>query len=182
MNRIALVFFPESGNVEKVSRIIGEKLRFNNVDFLVASDFSLEQMNKYDLFIMGISTVGTHNWSDVNDNNVWDKFMTNVEAMDLSNKFFAFFGLGDHIAYPHNFVDSMGDLYLSIKKTGAHVIGKINSEGYTFKDSRAFIDGGFVGLPVDEDHESKKTNQRVDNWLEQLKKELIDCNHKLVLE
>ena len=73
--------------------------------------------------------------------------------------------MGYHIAYADFFVDSLGDLAESISATGAKMIGQVSEEGYEFNESRAFQDGKFVGLPLDEDFEDDMTEERIDNWL-----------------
>jgi flavodoxin I len=49
------------------------------------------------------------------------------------------------------------------------VVGFTGTDGYSFDDSEAVVDGHFVGLAVDEDNESNLTDERIDKWVEQLK-------------
>ena len=44
--------------------------------------------------------------------------------------------------------------------------------GYTFDESASVVDGKFVGLAIDEDNESDKTEERINAWVEQLKGEM----------
>ena len=59
----------------------------------------------------------------------------------------------------------MGELYNGIKSSGAHFIGSVDTDGYTFDDSEAIIDGKFIGLPLDDINEDDKTDNRIDAWL-----------------
>lgn len=114
---------------------------------------------------MGISTLGKHTWSSDNTGNDWDIFFPKLNGLDLKGKKLALFGLGDHIAYADFFVDTLGDLAEIISATGAEMIGQVSDEGYEYNESRAFQNGKFVGLPLDEDFEDDMTEERVDNWL-----------------
>ena len=41
-----------------------------------------------------------------------------------------------------------------------------------FNDSRALKEGRFIGLPLDEDYESDKTEGRIEQWLEKIRPEM----------
>ena len=92
--------------------------------------------------------------------------------MDLKGKKFAVFGLGDQKGYPENFCDAIGILVEIIEDCGGKVVGFTPVEGYTFESSRAQRGNKFVGLPLDQENQARKTGERIDNWVEQLKKEL----------
>lgn len=64
----------------------------------------------------------------------------------------------------------MGILAKDLIAEGAKVIGQWPTDGYTFTDSEAVIDGKFIGLPIDEDYEADKTISRVKGWVELVKK------------
>ena len=80
--------------------------------------------------------------------------------------------MGDHVSYPNNFVDGMGILGRTIEEIGGKLIGETETRDYIFNDSRALQEGKFIGLPLDEDYEADKTEDRVDNWLERIRPEL----------
>lgn len=44
-------------------------------------------------------------------------------------------------------------------------------DGYDFNESKAVVDGKFLGLAIDEDNQSDMTELRVKSWVSQLKKE-----------
>ena len=62
----------------------------------------------------------------------------------------------------------MGELYNGIKDSGAHFIGSVATDGYTFDDSEAVINGKFIGLPLDDINEDDKTDIRIETWLAQV--------------
>ena len=39
------------------------------------------------------------------------------------------------------------------------------TDGYTFGDSEAVIDGKFIGLPLDDINEEDKTDTRIKAWI-----------------
>jgi flavodoxin I len=168
MSKIGLFYGPEGGNVEKVAQIIAKKIDTAEVEVIKVKEIEADVVAQYSNIIMGISTLGRHTWSSDNSGNDWDVFLPKLNGLDLKGKKIALFGLGDHIAYADFFVDSMGDLAEVIKETGAELIGSVSEEGYEFNESRAFVDGKFIGLPLDEDFESDMTEKRVDNWLKQI--------------
>ena len=52
---------------------------------------------------------------------------------------------------------------------GANIVGAVSTDGYTFDESEAVKDGKFVGLALDADNESDKTEERISNWVEQIR-------------
>ena len=52
------------------------------------------------------------------------------------------------------------------------MIGAVSTEGYTFDESTAVVDGKFVGLALDEDNESDKTDDRIAAWVEDIRPQL----------
>ena len=96
------------------------------------------------------------------------EFLGQLEARHLEGKPVALFGLGDQVGYPTEFVDAMGILYKKLKKLGARFIGGWPVEGYEFEKSKALRDGEFVGLVLDQDNHSDLTNERIEEWLEQV--------------
>ena len=90
----------------------------------------------------------------------------------LDGRRVAMVGLGGHVSYPNNFVDGMGILGQTIEEIEGHLIGMTETRDYIFNDSRALREGKFIGLPLDEDYEADKTEDRVDNWLKRIWPEL----------
>ena len=59
----------------------------------------------------------------------------------------------------------MKELYDAAQAAGATLVGEVSTEGYTYDDSEAVVDGKFVGLALDEENEGDKTEARIDAWL-----------------
>jgi hypothetical protein len=43
-----------------------------------------------------------------------------------------------------------------------------STDGYTFDDSEAVVDGKFIGLPLDDVNEDDKTDSRIDAWIAEI--------------
>ena len=63
----------------------------------------------------------------------------------------------------------MGILFEKFSAKGANIVGAVSTDGYTFDESEAVKDGKFVGLALDADNESDKTEERISNWVEQIR-------------
>ena len=53
------------------------------------------------------------------------------------------------------------------------MIGHVSVEQYIFDDSKSVVDGMFCGLPLDEDNESEKTDERLQSWSRLIMQEAI---------
>ena len=96
----------------------------------------------------------------------WDDLV-----QDIPGKSVAIVGLGDSSGYSDNFCDAMEELYTAFLQSGARMIGKVPTEGYTYDDSKSVIDGKFCGLAIDEDNESELTDERLTAWVQQINTE-----------
>ena len=170
MERIAIFFGPLNGSVHRVAKLIASKIGPENIDLIHITEASAADLEKYTKIIFGISTVGKDSWQQKFDNTDWSHFFPIVSAFNFTGKKVAIFGLGDHITYAYHFVDSMGLLGKVVLKQGGEIFGRVSTEGYTFQDSDAIIEGQFIGLPVDEDFEPELTEERVSAWVDSLMK------------
>jgi len=166
MEKIAILFAPAKGNTEKIARLIQTKIGSDKIDMiLIKDDSEPDILMPYTKLIFGISTVGRDSWNSKYKKIGWDLFMPKIENTDLKGKTVAVFGLGDHLLYTDNFVDSMGALANQLIQSGAELVGQTPVDGYTFSNSEAIVDGMFLGLPIDEDNEPEATEQRINVWL-----------------
>jgi flavodoxin I len=84
-----------------------------------------------------------------------------------------FFGLGDQYGYPDNFVDGIGILGEVVLNNGGEIFGYWPNEGYEFNESLGLASNGkFYGLAIDEDNQQEYTEERLDKWVKQIKKEV----------
>jgi flavodoxin I len=47
-------------------------------------------------------------------------------------------------------------------------VGAVDTDGYSFDDSEAVVDGKFVGLPLDDVNEDDKTDTRIEAWIAEI--------------
>ena len=101
----------------------------------------------------------------------WDDLAQDIPNQDFAGKSVAIVGLGDSSGYSDFFCDAMEELYTAFLQSGANLIGKVATDGYTYDDSKSVINGKFCGLPIDEDNEPELTEQRLNQWIQQIKNE-----------
>ncbi|HOK84989.1 flavodoxin [Bacteroidales bacterium] len=169
--RIGIFYGPTGGSTEKVAQLIAKELGAI-ADLHPIKEASPSMVNNYDIIVFGCSTIGSETWNGEASRSDWDHFRPELKKIQVQGKLFAFFGTGDSVTYPRNFVDGMGILAKELIAQGAQVIGQWPTDGYSFTDSEALINGKFIGLPIDEDYEADKTIARVKGWVELIKKSI----------
>jgi len=174
MSKILLVYAPKGGNVEKITKKFAELAGNENFELLLIEKIDEEFLKKFksaDKYIMVISTVGRSNWDSYYTKIGWDLLLPEMKNLDFTNKKVAIIGLGDHLLYPDNFVDSMSSLNNVLIEKNAKVYGQVNANEYDFDSSLALEKDFFVGLPIDEDNENELTNERLKKWITSIKSE-----------
>lgn len=168
MGQIGLFFGTDTGNTRKVAKMIVKQFDEGVVDLTNVSKATIEDVAKYDYLILGTPTLGD---GELEDN--WKEFLPQFDQIDLTGKTVAIYGLGDQDGYGHEFVDAMFFIYEKVKERGATVIGTWPTEGYDYTQSKAEIDGEFLGLVIDQDNQSDLTKERVSEWIEMLKPTML---------
>lgn len=163
MNKTCIIFGSSTGTCEELASRIASKLGVDSSDVLEAASISPEQLDGYQNLILGTSTWGAGELQDD-----WYDGIAVIKKTNLSGKTVAIFGCGDSESYSDTFCGAMAELYNAAKEAGANVIGSVSTEGYTFDDSDAVIDGKFIGLPLDEVNEDNKTDERIDAWVSEI--------------
>ncbi|CAD7287566.1 Flavodoxin [Campylobacter majalis] len=158
---IGIIYGSSMGNTEEVANFISQNIGLEN-EVVNVSNANAAQINGYDKLIMATSTWGS---GDLQDD--WDAF--DLGSLSLGGKTVALFGLGDSQSYSDEFCNGMAKLYDAVVAAGANVVGSVSTDGYSFDGSDAVRDGKFVGLALDADNESDKTEDRVKAWLEAIK-------------
>lgn len=169
MSKIAIFFGPLKGAVNRVADKVKDAIGEDKVVMVPVKDATVSDIEKYDKIIFGISTVGKDTWDSSYTNADWGKFLPEIGKTNYKGKTIAIFGLGDHITYAPTFVDHIAVLAKDLIKNGAELVGKVPADNYEFQESKAVVDGKFLGLPVDEDFEPELTDERVKNWVEQIR-------------
>ena len=167
MNKTCIIYGSSTGTCQDLASRIAAKLGVDNADVFDAGSISAEQLEGYQNLVLGTSTWGAGEMQDD-----WYDGVKAVKAANLNGKTVAIFGCGDSEGYSDTFCGGMGELYNAAKEAGAKVIGKVSTDGYTYGDSEAVVDGQFVGLALDEVNEDDKTDERIDAWVAAIKPEL----------
>lgn len=168
MRKIGLFWGSQTGNTENAAALIAQEIGVENVDSYNIRDVSVDTLSAYDVLIMGTSTWGSGELQDD-----WYEFFPNLDSVDLTGKTVAFFGLGDQLSYGDYFLDAMGVLYEKCIERGAKVTGSWSVEGYDYSESRAVVDGSFVGLALDADNQDDLTPSRVQQWVNNIRPSLL---------
>lgn len=164
MNSTIVIYGSSTGTCESIAKKIAQKL---GCEILNVQDLSIEVIAVNQNLILGTSTWGAGELQDD-----WYDGIKTLKAANLQGKTIALFGCGDCSSYSDTFVGGMGELYNAIKDSGAQFIGSVETNGYTYDESEAVVDGMFIGLPLDEVNEDDKTEARIDAWIEQISSEL----------
>lgn len=164
MSKIAIVYGSSTGATEAVEEKI--QALFDDAALFNAESVSVDDLKPYDFLIFGASTTGV---GDLQDD--WEVLLPKVEKMDFTGKKVALFSLGDSASFSTSFAGAMYYIYKALKGK-VEIVGSVSTDGYTFDDSDAVIDGRFVGLALDEDNEYNETDARLAAWVEDLKKYL----------
>lgn len=164
MSKIAVVYGTSNGTTEEVAKKIHGLL--SNADLYNVEDISVDRLEPYDFLIFGTSTTGIGDLLDE-----WDALLPKLEKADWSGKKIALFGLGDSASFSTSYAEGMYHIYKPLKGK-VEFVGAVSTDGYTFDESQAVIDGKFIGLALDEDNEYDKTDERIKDWLADLKQYL----------
>ncbi len=158
--KTALVYSQHSENTAKIVAIINDYLK-EKITEVNVENASFDELLKYDLLILGIST-----WFDGELPNYWDEYLPGLEELDFSGKKVAIFGLGNQAGYPENYQDAMGILADFFKSRGAEIIGYTSADSYSFECSLAVKDGQFCGLAIDTSFPAEKTKKLIEEWVD----------------
>lgn len=165
---VGIFFGSDTGNTEAVANMIQKQLGEKLVDVFDIAQSSKQEIENYDLLILGIPT-----WYYGEAQADWDDFFPELADIDFSGKLVALFGCGDQEDYAEYFCDAIGELHDIVVGKGATVLGHTSTQGYEFEESKALADENtFVGLCIDEDRQSELTEERVTNWVKQIYDEM----------
>ena len=164
MKKTLVVYGSSTGTCESIANKIGEKLGAEVVDVANIND---AMINDADNLILGTSTWGA---GEVQDD--WYDGLNKLKALNLTGKTVALFGCGDSESYSDTFCGGMDEIYNALKDKGVKFVGEVSTDGYTFDDSAAVVDGKFVGLALDDVNEDDKTDSRIDAWIDSIKADL----------
>ncbi|MCF8365090.1 MAG: flavodoxin [Bacteroidales bacterium] len=165
MEKTGIFYGSTLGYCKKIAEKIYQKLGSGNADLNNIESAKPKDFKKYKNLILGTSTWGVGEMQED-----WENFAHQLEQIDMTGKKIAFFGIGDQVEWGDSFVNGMGMLNHRISKF-ADVVGFTSLEGYDFEISLAVKDNKFVGLAINDVNQPELTDKRIEEWIEQLKKE-----------
>lgn len=168
-----LFYGSDTGNTEAVTQDLLKLWNLTPVTDIAAGMMTVEDYNKFDFIILGLST-----WYDGDLQSDFENFFDEFKTIDFTNKIVAMYGLGDQYGYGRYFIDGLGILGEVIEQNGGKLIGLWPCADYDYEESKAqYNDELFYGLALDDDNEMHKTPERLQLWLDQISKELQENLH-----
>jgi len=168
--KIGIFWGSSTDNTTTATEFMKEYLEMNDheVEIHNIADADVEKILEYDNIIIGCPT-----WHIGELQEDWDSVFLDYEKLDFSGKTAAFFGCGDQIGYPANFLDAIGMLAEPFMKKGGKLIGRIPRDNYQFEGSRALDkDDKLMGLGLDYDNDDEQTcEDYMIEWLEDIMEE-----------
>ncbi len=158
---IGIFYGSSTGNTKDVATKLQEML---GGDLHNIADVDAETLAEYDYLVLAASTWGA---GDLQDD--WEDFFPNLDDVDFTGKKVALLGLGDQENYGDTFADGIAILAEKVEEKGGMIVGYTSPEGYAYDNSEAERDGKFIGLVIDEDSQSRLTDERIKAWTADLK-------------
>lgn len=172
MANIGIFFGTDTGKTRKIAKMIHNKLGDAADSPVNINRTSLDDFLSYPVLVLGTPTLGEGQLPGMEagcESESWQEFIGDLPGSALADKTVALFGLGDQRGYPDNFASGLKTLYDAVTGCGAKVVGAWPNSGYEFTASAALVDDRFVGLVLDQDNQYDLTEERLDNWLDQIK-------------
>ncbi len=166
MQNIGVFYGSSTGNTEAAAKQIQQELGADIVKTFDVANAKANDIEQFSNLIFGSSTWGI---GDMQDD--FEDFLSQIKKAKLEGKKVAIFGFGDQETYADSYVDAIGKIYETLDGKGCQIVGKVSTDSYEYDNSKAEVDGQFVGLPLDEENQSNLTDDRIIRWIEQLKKE-----------
>ena len=166
MTKIGLFYGSNTGSTEMDAELIKKKfeeLKPDSVDLFNIGEVEVKKMEEYEFLIVGSPT---WNIGELQDD--WELKFSELDDLNMEGKMIAMFGVGDQFGYPDNYVDAIGIIGKKLAERGAELIGFTDASDYEFDNSLGVEDGIFLGLALDDDNQSEMTEERVEDWVEQI--------------
>ena len=167
MKKIGIFYGSSTDNTTTAAEFIKDYLEMNGhlIDMYNIADVDPEKILEYSNIIIGCPT-----WHIGELQEDWDSIFSSYEILDFNGKIAAFFGCGDQIGYPGNFLDAIGILAIPFVKNGGKLIGKCSIEAYQFTGSKALDNNDkLMGLGLDYDNDDEQTcEDMMIMWLEDI--------------
>tara|TARA_B100001123_G_scaffold401981_1_gene489226 strand:+ start:209 stop:724 length:516 start_codon:yes stop_codon:yes gene_type:complete len=165
MKKIGLFWGSSSDNTKIAAIYMKEYLEMEDfeVDSYDVADVEIEKILEYEYIIIGCPT-----WHIGELQDDWDGIFMQYEKLNFEGKTAAFFGCGDQVGYPDNFLDAIGILAKPFIDNGGNLIGRCSPENYEYRASRAQDGENLLGLGLDYDNDEDECEGLMIMWLEDI--------------
>lgn len=174
MAQVGIFFGTSTGSTESVADMIKEQLGDDAdgpFDIEALEGSVQDNFGKYPALIVGTPTWNTGADTERSGTG-WDEiYYKSMQQLNLQGKKVAVFGLGDQISYSENYADATGELHDVFQALGCQMFGYTSQEGYEHEDSKAIRGDKFCGLLCDMVNQEELSEDRVQNWVTQLRAE-----------
>jgi len=182
MNDIGIFFGTDSGTTRLIAKKIARNLKARVGEERVGKPLNVNRASAEGLLACRALILGTPTYGEGvlpgkasrNNEESWLEFLPGLAGCDFSGRRIALFGLGDQEQYPDHFLSAMRDLHDFFSAAGAEMVGGSPVEGFAFNSSRAVIGDRFVGLALDQHLQHLLTDQRIDDWLDEVAPRLLE--------
>ncbi|MCM1517012.1 MAG: flavodoxin [Pseudoflavonifractor sp.] len=165
MKKIGIFYGSSTGTTADVASRIAKSLGVADADVHDVAKSAPSDVAPYDVLLLGTSTWGAGELQDD-----WYDFIDGLAALDLKDKAVALFGCGDE-TMSDTFCGGVGELHKRLVGTGARFIAPFPADVYDFQESAACDGDTCVGLLLDEVNAPEKTDVRIREWTDIVKKE-----------
>jgi flavodoxin II len=154
---------------EKIQSKLNELVGHDCVELFNIKDTPLTDTENFDKLILGIST-----WDFGEIQEDWESTWQDIAHLNLADKTVAIFGLGDQLGYADWFQDAVGMLHDELIVLDCNIVGYWPNTGYDFTESKALTEDRdfFVGLSLDDENQYEQTDERINQWCEQVLAEM----------
>tara|TARA_Y100000996_G_C22474029_1_gene623364 strand:- start:497 stop:1015 length:519 start_codon:yes stop_codon:yes gene_type:complete len=167
MKKIGIFWGSSTDNTTVATEFMKDYLEMNDheVDIYNMEETDVEKILEYDNIIIGCPT-----WHIGELQEDWDSVFLDYEKLDFNGKNGAFFGCGDQVGYPGNFLDAIGILAEPFMKNGGTLVGRCERDDYSFTGSKALDENDkLMGLGLDYDNDDEETcEDMMVMWLEDI--------------
>ena len=165
MLKIGMFWGSTSDNTKIAAQFIKEYIEMegHKIDSYDIADIGEEKILEYKNIIIGCPT-----WHIGELQDDWDAVFLKYEKLNFEGITGSFFGCGDQIGYPDNFLDAIGLLAKPFMKNKGKIIGKCSINNYEFRDSVALEGDFFLGLGLDYDNDEDECEGQIIMWLEDI--------------
>ena len=161
MQKVGLFYGSDGGTTQEVAQRIADKL--GDCEVFDVAKAKADDIIGFSNLILATPTYGS---GDLQDD--WDSFLSGLDEGVFAGKTIALVGVGDQEVYSDTFCNGIAAIYQKVSKQGK-IIGQTSTDGYTYDDSEAVVNGKFVGLIIDEVNQEDLSNDRIQNWVNTIK-------------